>query len=368
MKLMLSALIENEVMLQIAVIENITIPDDELDAVIDAAMSDARRNFASEQAFIDTLRANGFASLNEFRSYNEDLLKRRELPERLVAQLRQSGRLPAATVPDSQVDAAVAVQKARLLPKPATVSFRQVLIPTRPSAAARLAARAKAESLLALVLKGADFDSLARRESMDTLSAPLGGDLDWQRRGKFVAEFERWMFALEPGQVSPVIETGFGFHIVKVDRKRPAEVRARHIRIIPKFESSDTTVARARADSAYTRLKAGVTFDSVASMYNDPTANPNPSWPNYQIDSLPPEYAAAFNGIATDSVAPPFATQDVRNGMPAYVVAVITGRSEGGPYTDDEVRELIRRNLQGVAAVRAYLEKMRKQMYIKVFN
>jgi len=74
----------------------------------------------------------------------------------------------------------------------------------RPSPAAKERARAKAESLLVELKTGSDFEKLAKRESMDPGSKDNGGDLGWNRRGRMVAEFDRWMFALAPGQLSPV--------------------------------------------------------------------------------------------------------------------------------------------------------------------
>jgi peptidyl-prolyl cis-trans isomerase SurA len=80
---------------------------------------------------------------------------------------------------------------------------------------------------------------------MDPGTKQLGGDLGWNRRGGgLVPEFEQMMFALRPGDVSPVIKTAFGYHIIKVDRVQSAEVKARHILISPVIDSAD--VARAK--------------------------------------------------------------------------------------------------------------------------
>ncbi len=85
----------------------------------------------------------------------------------------------------------------------------------------RQAARAQAESLLQLARGGADFAELARENSDDPGSAQQGGSLGWFQRGRMVASFEQAAFATEPGEVVPqVVETQFGFHVIKVEGKR----------------------------------------------------------------------------------------------------------------------------------------------------
>ncbi len=84
-------------------------------------------------------------------------------------------------------------------------------------------ARAKAEGLLAELKKGADFAALAKKSSDDPGSAANGGDLGFFGRGQMVKPFEDAAFALEqPGDLSPLVESTFGFHIIELTKKRPA--------------------------------------------------------------------------------------------------------------------------------------------------
>jgi peptidyl-prolyl cis-trans isomerase C len=90
---------------------------------------------------------------------------------------------------------------------------------------AKAIARAKTESLLKQIREGADFAELAKANSADRLSAEKGGDLDFFPRGKMVAPFEKAAFNLQTGQISDVVETKFGYHIIKVtDRKEASAV------------------------------------------------------------------------------------------------------------------------------------------------
>jgi peptidyl-prolyl cis-trans isomerase D len=85
--------------------------------------------------------------------------------------------------------------------------------------------RARAEDLLAQIKAGGDFAALARANSQDPASASRGGDLDFFGKGRMVPEFEAVAFSLPVGQLSDLVRTQYGFHIIKVTDKKAAEVQ-----------------------------------------------------------------------------------------------------------------------------------------------
>ncbi len=91
-------------------------------------------------------------------------------------------------------------------------------------------AKKKAEDILAKIKAGGDFADLAKQYSQDT-SASNGGDLGYFSKGKMVPEFEKAAFALKSGEVSAVVKTVYGYHIIKVVDVKDAEIRASHILI-----------------------------------------------------------------------------------------------------------------------------------------
>ena len=130
------------------------------------------------------------------------------------------------------------------------------------------AVRPRAEDLLAEVKNGADFAALAREHSDDEGSKATGGDLDYFSRGRMVPEFEAAAFALETDAVSDLVRTQYGFHIIKVTDKRPAETRPFE-EVRPQIEDqlkrqrADEQVA-ARAEELAGRLGTAADLDRVA--------------------------------------------------------------------------------------------------------
>ncbi len=107
--------------------------------------------------------------------------------------------------------------------------------------------RVKAEEVLKRARAGENFDALARQYSEDETSKVRGGDIGWFGRGEMVKSFEDAAFSLKPGEISGVVESSFGYHVIKLDERRtqldeqskPVEqLRARHILILFKHEFS----------------------------------------------------------------------------------------------------------------------------------
>jgi peptidyl-prolyl cis-trans isomerase D len=110
---------------------------------------------------------------------------------------------------------------------PEEVKVRHILIKVDKGADPKVdaAAKQKAEDLLKKIKAGADFAALAKANSDDPGSKEQGGELGMIQRGVTVPEFEKAAFGLEPGQVSDVIKTQFGYHIIKVEEKQTAHLK-----------------------------------------------------------------------------------------------------------------------------------------------
>jgi len=131
----------------------------------------------------------------------------------------------SVTVPEAELRRAYELNK-ETYRTPERVKVRHILLKTtdRPKEEI-LAIRAKAEGLLKQLRGGADFAELAKKNSEDPGSGAKGGDLDWIVRGQTVKAFEDTAFSLKPGQLSDVVTTEYGFHILQVLDRQQAGVR-----------------------------------------------------------------------------------------------------------------------------------------------
>ena len=126
----------------------------------------------------------------------------------------------------------------------------------------------QAEELLAKVKAGADFADLAKKNSQDETSAVKGGDLDFFGKGRMVPEFDKVAFTLAPGQISDLVKTQYGFHIIKVTEKKPATTKTLE-EVRPQIEDQlkwDRAQAEAQriSDDVAGKLKLAADFDTIA--------------------------------------------------------------------------------------------------------
>ena len=358
----LSALVDEEILVQKAHLMKIDVTPDEVNRSVDDQIKRVRSQFQTEEEYKNELKSAGFGTPEEYRRTLYEQFYRRALQQRVFEELRKTA--VGRNVSDAEIQEAFEKNKSTLQSAPATVTFRQIVVAPKASPAAKKVAKAKADSLLAEIKRGGDFELIAKRESMDPGSKPQGGDLGWNRRGAMVPEFERVMFSMQPGQVSPVVETAFGYHIIRVDRVQAAEVKARHILIAPVIDSADVAAAKQEAELVATQLRNGAAFDSVVAKHHDPAEEKGILQP-FVRDSLPASYTTALAGKKPGDVTEPFELVSPR-GASKWAVVQLVSVNEAGQFDEAEVKSRIREQLVAERATRSLLDDLRKQTFVSI--
>jgi peptidyl-prolyl cis-trans isomerase C len=180
---------------------------------VDEELERILRPFKSQEGFASTLSRNNF-TLEQYREF----LRRRLTVENFL----KNEIAGTVEVTNEEVDAYYNVHLDRFrTPEQVRVRHIMVRVPHDAGTAEREAARKRIEEILRAHQDGADFNELARKHS-DCSSSIKGGDLGFFARGKMSPSFEERAFSLQAGSVSGIVETPFGYHVIKVEERREA--------------------------------------------------------------------------------------------------------------------------------------------------
>ena len=228
---------------------------------------------------------------------------------------------------------------------PERVKARHILIKTQgKSDAEKKQALQKAQDLLKQLKAGGDFSQLAQKNSDDTSNAPKGGDLGWFVRGQMVPEFDKAAFAMKPGELSDIVTTEFGYHIIKVDEKESARVKpfeevkgdlateVKKQRITEKMQTTADQVHDALAKSPGTAAEIAQKFGvELATVTNSAAGSPVP------MLGAVPEIDNALAQMKANDVTPVLSLPANR-----LVVAVLKEKVAARPATFDEVVDKVK--------------------------
>jgi peptidyl-prolyl cis-trans isomerase D len=202
--------------------------------------------------------------------------------------------------------------------------------------------KAKAEDVLKQARGGADFAELARKFSEDESNASKGGDLDYFGRGRMVPEFDQTVFTMQAGQISDLVKTQYGYHVIKlVDKKsgttRPLEEVRQQITDQLAFDRAQSQAADL-AERLAQQIKKPADLDAVAKEHSLTTT---------ETGFFAKEEPILGLGAAPEMTARAFQMQQgevsgvVRTGR-GYVFETVTGKQDGYVPKFDEVKERVR--------------------------
>ena len=212
--------------------DSVTASDDEIQKQLDYQIKSLVEKFGSEknleEAFGGTL-----AKLKEtYRKQIRDKIK--------IDKVKQDKFGNGITVTKPEVRQFYEQYKDSLPPVPNTYELYQIVRIPKLTEEAKKIAYDKAKLIMDSIKMGIDFSDLARRNSDDSASAVMGGDLGKAKKGTFVKPFEDAAFLLKPGEISDIVETEFGYHIIKLIDKSGDNIRVQHILVkYPHSESAD---------------------------------------------------------------------------------------------------------------------------------
>jgi peptidyl-prolyl cis-trans isomerase SurA len=190
-----------------------------------------------------------------------------------------------------------------------SVRLSHIMMSVAPSEEEKRSAFQQAKEVLAKARAGESFDSLARSYSQCP-SAESGGDLGYFARGEMVPEFERAAFALNPGEISDVVETMYGYHILRCEDRSDNRARVRHILIALSTSVEDEQRLLDRLNELRSRALDGDDFSALAEEHSqDPYSSEQGGelgW--YPLDQLNTQFRSVVDTLSVGNVSEPIKT------------------------------------------------------------
>ena len=300
-KQVLDGLISEKLVLAQALIDSVEVTDDEVTRALDQQIANFVRQVGSEQR-VEQMYGKPISRIK--REY------RNEIKNQLLVQKIRQQREAAISVTPREVEDFFTSFRDSLPQVPEEFELSHIYIVPKPDTAVETKTRSFMQSLLDSIHAGGDFADFAKRYSTDQGSASSGGDLGWEKRGVFVREFEETVFGLKEGEVSRIVKTQFGFHIIQLLGRRGESVHARHILMkIEKGAASDSaTVDTLRI--LRQRALDGKSFAELASKYSEDedTKTVGGDLGTLTADQLQPDFSGQIKDMRAGEISEPLRT------------------------------------------------------------
>lgn len=356
----LETIINDKLILAKAEEESVVVSDDEVTQQLDALIRQRAQQVGSERRLEELY---GMPISKMKREFRDDMRK-----QLLVSRLQQT-KFGNIQVSRREVEAFYASYKDSLPIVPEEVELYHIFRLPKASTEAKAILRAKAQTILDSLKRGGDFADFAKRYSEDPGSANTGGDLGFIRRGQLVKEFEEVVFRLRENELSNIVETSFGLHIIQLLERRGESVRARHILFkIEHDESAEqNTIAflKALRDSAL----QGESFTVLAKRHSEDaeTAPLGGYLGTLPIDQLEPSLATTIKPLKPGEISEPVAVKfGARTG---YHIVYLKNRipEHRMNLTDDWKRlETIAANMKRNTEYQKWIEELKTDIYWEI--
>ncbi len=259
----LNDMIESKLIIQQAKKEEYEIDEDQVRQLAEEQIQQVSSQFESEYEFKKELKKASLTVL-ELKEYYIQMITEQRLKDQIINNEIKN----KVHITEVEVEEYFTENQNEIPPRPEMVEIGMITRSIEPGKDTKKDALLEINRLRDRLIDGENFAEVAM-ECSDCGSAPNGGDLGFFGRGSMVKAFEDAAFSLMPGEISEVVETQFGYHIIKVDVKREDEVKVSHI--LKKVDATESDIAATIAlmENVLVKLDAGEVFAELAMTYSE---------------------------------------------------------------------------------------------------
>lgn len=292
---------------------------------------------------------------------------RDEIEKDLRASAVQDQKLTNVTISRREVTQFYKTMKDSLGKINETVNLSHILVEIKAGEKARMEAMEKIINIRKQLLEGKDFAQLARDFSDDPGSAARGGDLGFMSRDDFVREYAEAAYLLNPGEISDIVETQFGFHIIELFEKRGDKIHTRHILVSIKPTKEDEIAAAEKIKDIHRQLKEGANFEELVLKYSDDESSKGDSGhlgmnDIEQLKANMKEFVYALQDVKPGEISDPVRTQY------GFHIIKLLSREPARNYDferDYETLQNIALNYKKQKELQKWIQQIKKDVYVE---
>ncbi|MBC8048387.1 MAG: peptidylprolyl isomerase [Fimbriimonadaceae bacterium] len=316
----LQQFIAQKLLLVQAAKDSIIVGDDQVEYELDRRIRYFESMFGSREKMEDFYGKTVQEMKEEFRD---------DIKKQLLAQQMQSTLFGDVTISPSEVKEFFnKIPKDSLPYYNAEVEVAQIVLVPEPTADQKAYAKEKIEDIRKRIMDGEDFDKLGDIYTNDRDEADNARiDLGCVTRGSYVPEFEAAAFKLKQGEISEVVQTQFGYHLIKLVSRQGDNICLKHILIVPPVTNTNMQIVTKKLDSIRTEILAKkITFynaatkfsmDSYTNLTGGDMQNPQSAETYFEINELEPEVYYAIEKLAPGEITQimPYTTYDGKKAL-----------------------------------------------------
>ncbi len=315
----LQSLVLNRLMLARAEVDSVTVTDQRVNSELDRRMAYFVQQIGSEKKLEELYNKSVRALKEDLRSQVRDQLVQQEMQEKIAGKV--------AVTPREVKEYFEKVPKDSIPYFSTEVEVGQIVIPAQVNDEAKQASITKLNELRARILAGEKFETLAKEFSQDPGSAVEGGYLGFFKRGELVPPYEAAARKLEPGQLSPIVESQFGFHLIQLIERKGESYSTRHILLKPATGTTDVGASAIKLAKIRRQiLSDSISFAKAAKEYSDDKvssanggllANRQDGGSRLPLDKLDPAVFFTIDTMKVGHITPPlpYRTDDGKDAM-----------------------------------------------------
>lgn len=366
---MLENLLFQKLLLNQAEIDSIVIQDLQIQQTMDQRLRYFIAQLGSRERFEEYYGKSVEEFKEEFRDDIEDQLKVEQAQAEIVANV--------AVTPSDVKDYFRAIPEDSIPLVNSTVLIGEIVRTPPVSLEQKLAVKERLRDLRKRVLEGESFSTLAILYSEDPGSAKKGGELGFYGRGELYKEFEAVAFKLDEEEVSEIVETQAGFHIIQLIERKGEYVNVRHILLRTKVSPLDLAQAKAYLDTVAGLIRTdSLSFEEAVKTYSDADnrnsggllINPMTGTNSFEVSQLDPQVSFVIDKLQVGEVSNPV-IMETEDGRQAYRLLYLKKRTLPHRANMQEDYDLIQQwalEEKKAEAFQEWTAKKARKTYIKI--